>query len=128
MIINDPETIDAVRAAFDRYEAALLANDVDALDDFFLHRDDTVRYGVSDIQYGIEDIRAFRALQRPFERDLDRVVIVTYGKHVATASTLFYRPDFPDQVGRQQQTWIFTEAGWKVAAAHVSMMPARRTE
>ena len=126
MIINDPATVSAVRAAFDRYEAALLANDVDVLDDFFLHRDDTVRYGVSEIQYGIEDIRAFRAAQRPFERNLDRVTIVAYGKEVAAASTLFYRPDFPGQVGRQQQTWILTEAGWKVAAAHVSMMPSTR--
>jgi hypothetical protein len=124
MIINDPDTVAAVRAAFDRYETALLDNDVPALDAFFLHRDDTVRYGVSEIQYGIKDIRAFRALQRPFARDLDRVVIVTYGKDVATASTLFYRPDFPNEVGRQQQTWILTDTGWKVAAAHVSMMPA----
>jgi len=124
MIINDPETVAEVRAAFDRYEAALLANDVPALDAFFLQRADTVRYGVSEIQYGIDEIRAFRALQHPFERDLERVSIVTYGKEVATASTLFYRPDFPGQVGRQQQTWVFTEDGWKVAAAHVSMMPA----
>lgn len=123
MIINDPQTVVAVRAAFDRYEAALLANDVPALDAFFLHRDDTVRYGVSEIQYGIYEIRAFRAVQLPFERELERVSIVTYGKEVATASTLFYRPDIPGQVGRQQQTWVFIEGGWKVAAAHVSMMP-----
>lgn len=124
MIINDTDTIAAVREAFFRYEAALLRNDVAALDAFFVHRPDTVRYGVSETQYGIDEIRAFRSVQRPFVRDLDRVEIVSYGKDVATASTLFYRPDFPGQVGRQQQTWIRTEGGWKVAAAHVSMMPA----
>lgn len=124
MIFNDIDTIAAVREAFFRYEAALLMNDVAALDAFFVHRADTVRYGVSETQYGIDEIRAFRSVQRPFVRDLDRVEIVSYGKDVATASTLFYRPDFPGQVGRQQQTWIRTEGGWKVAAAHVSMMPA----
>ena len=124
MIINDIDTIAAVREAFFRYEAALLKNDVLALDAFFVHRADTVRYGVSETQYGIDEIRAFRSVQRPFSRDLDRVEIVSYGKDVATASTLFYRPDFPGQVGRQQQTWIRTDGGWKVAAAHVSMMPA----
>ena len=123
MIVNDQEVVAEVRDAFERYEAALLANEVAVLDGFFLHRADTVRYGVSEVQYGIEEIRGFRSVQRPFERALDRLEIVTYGRDVAVASTLFYRPDFPGQVGRQQQTWIRTEDGWKVAAAHVSMMP-----
>ena len=126
MRINDPEIVAEVRVAFARYEAALLANDVAVLDDFFLHRADTVRYGVAEIQYGIAEIRAFRSVQRPFERTLDRLEIVAFGKDVATASTLFYRLDFPGQVGRQQQTWIKTEDGWKVAAAHVSMMSTGR--
>lgn len=37
-------------------------------------------------------------------------------------STLFHRPDFPGQVGRQMQTWVRTREGWRVAAAHISMM------
>lgn len=123
MILNDPTVVAEVRAAFDRYEQALLANDADVLDAMFVHRADTVRYGVGEMQYGIDDIRAFRAAQRPFTRTLDRLAIVTYGSDVATASTLFYREDFPDAVGRQQQTWLRTPAGWCVAAAHVSMMP-----
>jgi hypothetical protein len=124
MIFNDPAVVAEVRDAFERYEKALLANDLAALDDFFLHRADTVRYGVSEVQYGIEEIRQFRSVQKPFKRGLDRVEIVSYGKDVATASTLFYRPDFPGQVGRQQQTWVRADGGWRVAAAHVSMMPA----
>lgn len=123
MILNDPAVVAEVRDAFERYERALLANDGAVLDAMFLHRDDTVRYGVGEVQHGIDEIRAFRAMQRPFTRMLDRLTIVTYGSDVATASTLFYREDFPGQVGRQQQTWLRTTAGWCVAAAHVSMMP-----
>lgn len=123
MMLNDPAVVAEVREAFDRYERALLANDAATLDAMFVHRADTVRYGVGEVQYGIDEIRVFRAMQRPFTRTLDRLSIVTYGSDVATASTLFYREDFPGQVGRQQQTWLRTEAGWCVAAAHVSMMP-----
>ena len=128
MIFNDAGAVSEVRAAFDAYETALLANDVPALDAFFLHRADVVRYGVSEVQYGIDEIRAFRAMQSPFTRDLDRLVITAFGPDVAVASTLFYRDDFPGQVGRQQQTWIRTADGWKIGAAHVSMMPAGPTK
>ena len=123
MILNDPDIVAEVRLAFERYERALLANDAATLDSMFLHRDDTIRYGVNEVQYGIDEIRAFRAVQNPFIRMLDRLVIVTYGSDVATASTLFYREDFPAAIGRQQQTWLRTDQGWCVAAAHVSMMP-----
>lgn len=122
MIINDPTILAEVRDAFDRYEAALLANDGGTLDAMFVAASETVRYGVSEIQYGIDQIRAFRALQKPFTRTLERLVITTYGDAVATASTLFHRPDFPGQVGRQMQTWIKQDGSWRVAAAHVSMM------
>ena len=123
MIINDAAIVAEVREAFEAYEAALLANDVAALDSFFLHRHDIVRYGVGEVQYGIDELRAFRAAQSAFDRILDRLLIVTYGTDVVVASTLFYRDDFPGQTGRQQQTWIRTDDGWKIGAAHVSMMP-----
>lgn len=123
MIFNDPSIVAEVEATFHAYEAALLANNTEALDAFFLHRDDIVRYGVTEVQYGIEELRAFRAAQAPFDRVLDRLVITAFGPDVAVASTMFYRDDFPGQAGRQQQTWIRTEAGWKIGAAHVSMMP-----
>jgi hypothetical protein len=122
-MMNDLAVIEEVRSAFERYEAALLANNADVLDQMFLHREDTIRYGVSEVQYGIEEIRAFRALQKPFDRKLERLTILSYGSDVAIASTLFYRDDFPGYVGRQQQTWLRTPDGWRVAAAHVSMMP-----
>ena len=122
MIINDPAIVAEVQAAFDRYEAALLANDGPTLDALFVAAPETVRYGVGEIQHGIDEIRAFRALQQPFTRTLERLVITTYGDGTATASTLFHRPDFPGQVGRQMQTWIKQDGSWRVAAAHVSMM------
>ena len=122
MLFDDPLVLDEVTAVFHTYEAALLRNDAAALDAMFLHSPTTVRYGVSEVQYGIDEVRRFRAAQKPFERTLSRTVITAYGRDVAVASTLFHRPDSPGEVGRQMQTWVRTGDGWKVAAAHVSMM------
>ena len=123
MIVNDPETLEEATAIFEAYEAALLANDNATLEAMFLPSDQTIRYGVAEVQHGHEEIRAFRKAQAPFERTLSRTVITTYGKDFAIASTLFFRDDFPGEVGRQMQSWVRTADGWKVAAAHVSMMP-----
>ena len=123
MIVNDPETLAQATAIFEAYETALLANDNATLEAMFLPSEQTIRYGVAEVQHGYEEIRAFRKVQAPFERTLSRTVITTYGKDFAIASTLFLRDDFPGEVGRQMQTWVRTDDGWKVAAAHVSMMP-----
>lgn len=122
LCFDDPCTLAEVTAAFHAYEAALLRNDTAALDAMFLPSAQTVRFGVAEVQYGIDAVRAFRAQQAPFERRLSQTVITAFGQDVAVASTLFHRPDFPGQIGRQQQTWVRTGAGWQVAAAHVSMM------
>jgi hypothetical protein len=119
---NDPDTLAEVTAVFHRYEAALLRHDPQALDAMFLPSPHSVRYGVTEVQYGIDEVRQFRATQSAFERSLSRTVITTFGQNMAIASTLFHRPDFPGQIGRQTQTWIKTDAGWHIAAAHVSMM------
>lgn len=126
MIINDPMIVAEVTDAFERYERALLANDTAALDAMFVASDATVRFGAAETQYGIAEIRAFRATQRPFGRTLDRLVITTYGDAAATASVLFYRDDVPGQVGRQMQTWIKQDGHWRVAAAHVSTIAIPR--
>jgi hypothetical protein len=120
--VDDPETLAEVTAVFHAYEAALLANDGAALDALFVPSDRTVRYGVAEVQYGIEEVRQFRAAQAPFDRSLSRTVITTFGRDMAIAATLFHRDDFPGQIGRQMQTWVRTGQGWQVAAAHVSMM------
>jgi hypothetical protein len=122
MVIDDPETVAEVAAVFHAYEKALLENDIATLDAMFLHEATTIRYGVAEVQYGIDEIRRFRSVQQPFERTLSRTVITAYGRDTAVASTLFHRPDFPGLVGRQMQTWIRTPQGWRVVAAHVSMM------
>ena len=122
MIVDDPATLAEVTAIFEAYETALLANDNETLEAMFLNSGKTVRYGVAEVQYGIDEVRAFRKVQAPFDRTLSRTQITTYGKDMGIASTLFHRDDFPGEIGRQMQTWIRTDDGWKVAAAHVSMM------
>lgn len=122
MVFNDPRVIAEVEAVFVAYEAALLRNDNATLAAMFVDRHDTVRYGLNDVQHGYGAVLAFRATQTPFERKLDRTVITSYGTDCATAQTEFIRNDTPGKIGRQTQVWVRTEAGWKVASAHVSMM------
>ena len=124
MIINDAAVVAEVEAVFARYEAALVGNDVAVLDELFLDSAVTIRYGIGENLYSIEAIREFR-LSRPsagLSRRLEQTVITTYGRDVATASTLFYRDDAAGRVGRQMQTWIRMPDGWRVAAAHVSVI------
>jgi hypothetical protein len=122
MKLNDPEVLAEVTEAFERYEQALLGNDNAVLLGMFLDSPVTVRYGVAEVQHGFGEVVAFRTVQKPFERTLSNLVVTTYGDGCATASVLFRRPDLPGQIGRQMQTWIKTADGWRVAAAHVSMM------
>lgn len=122
MKINDPAVLAEVEVVFAAYEDALLKNDNETLLAFFLDDPTTTRYGVADIQHGYNQIRDFRARQLPFDRELIATVITTYGHDHAVASTQFLREDLPDQIGRQTQVWVRTENGWRVAAAHVSMI------
>ena len=122
MVFNDPRVIAEVEAVFVAYEAALLRNDNETLAAMFVDRPDTVRYGLNDVQHGYSEVLAFRSTQTPFERKLDRTVITSYGTDCATAQAEFIRNDTPGKIGRQTQVWVRTEAGWKVASAHVSMM------
>jgi ketosteroid isomerase-like protein len=122
MVFNDPRVIAEVEAVFGAYEAALLRNDNETLAAMFVDRPDTVRYGLNDVQHGYSEVLAFRSTQTPFERKLDRTVITSYGTDCASVQTEFIRDDTPGKIGRQTQVWVRTEAGWKVASAHVSMM------
>ena len=124
MRINDPMIVAEAEAAFSRYEQALVANDTETLDALFVPGPHTIRYGVAENLYGMDEIRQFRLRRSPagLARRLERTVITTYGEDSATAATLFYRAGAPGKVGRQLQTWIRTEEGWRVAAAHVSII------
>lgn len=124
MEIDIPEVKAEVEAAFAEYETALVTNDVDVLDRLFLKAPTTLRYGGGENLYGYDEIAAFRAGRSPagLERRLDKTLITTYGHDFATASTLFYRDSAPGKVGRQMQTWVKTPKGWRVVAAHVSVI------
>jgi hypothetical protein len=121
--VNIPDVLAEVTEAFERYEKALTTNDVAVLDELFWDSPHTLRYGATENLYGADEIRAFRAA-RPsvgLERTLGRTVITTYGRAFATANTEFHRAG-SDRVGRQSQTWMLTPEGWRVVAAHVSLM------
>lgn len=121
--INRPAVVAEMTAAFERYETALVTNDVAVLDELFHDAPTTIRYGGGENLYGYDEIMAFRA-SRPatnLARSLSRTVITTFGTDFATAMTLFERED-PQKIGRQSQTWVRTEEGWRVVAAHVSVI------
>jgi hypothetical protein len=122
MDIDLPEIVAEVEAVFARYETALVTNDVAVIDELFWNDPHTVRYGATENLYGYDEIRAFRAGRSPkgLARTLRRTRITTFGRDFATAMTLFER-DTVARVGRQSQTWVRTEAGWKIVAAHVSL-------
>jgi hypothetical protein len=123
MDINLPEVHAEVSAEFARYEAALVSNDVVVLDELFWPSTRTVRYGVAENLYGIDAVRAFR-VARPSQglaRTLQRTVITTFGRDFATAMTEFRR-EGGTKLGRQSQTWARLPAGWRVVAAHVSLI------
>jgi hypothetical protein len=120
--INKPAVLAEVQAVFERYESALVNNDVPVLDELFWDSVYTIRYGPNESLYGQEEILAFRRARSPagLARTLQRTVITTFGDDVATANTEFTRSG-TDQVGRQSQTWVRMAEGWRVVAAHVSL-------
>ena len=125
MQLNLPEIKKEVTQAFERYEKALNENDQPVLNELFWNSPHTLRYGIAEQLYGYEAIKGFRA-GRPaidLRRDLLKVVITTYGTDFATASCEYRRLE-TGRLGRQMQTWMKTADGWRVVAAHVSLLPA----
>jgi hypothetical protein len=124
MDVDLPEVVAEVSAAFERYERALVSNDVAALDAMFRDDPRTIRYGGGENLYGYGEIKAFRAGRSPtgLARTLSKTVITTYGRDFAIASTLFQRVSAPGKIGRQMQTWVRFADGWRVVAAHVSVI------
>ena len=124
MEIDLPEVVAEVKEQFARYEKALVTNDVAVLDELFRADPRTLRYGVGENLYGYDAIMAFRAARSPagLMRRTEKTVITTYGRDTAVASTLFYRDTAPGRVGRQMQTWVRFAEGWKIVAAHVSVI------
>jgi ketosteroid isomerase-like protein len=124
MTIDEPDSKAEVEAQFADYERALVANDVEALDRFFLPSDAAIRYGIGENLYGYQAIRAFRAARSPagLSRRLEKTRIVAYGRDCAIAATLFRRDNAPGKIGRQMQTWVRFPEGWRIVAAHISII------
>lgn len=123
MDINLPDVLAEVTAVFERYERALVTNDITVLDELFWNNPLTLRYGVGENLYSYGEIAAFRA-SRPsagLARQLLKIVITTYGRDFATANVEFRR-EGSNKTGRQSQTWMRTPEGWRVVSAHVSLL------
>ena len=119
-----PDVKAEVEAAFVRYETALVTNDVTTLEALFWDDRRTIRYGAAENLYGMEAIRAFRRARSPqgVARRIGETVITTFGRDFATTSTLFWREAATSKVGRQMQSWARLPDGWRVVAAHVSLI------
>jgi len=121
MIVNQPDIVAEVTAAFLAYEAALMADDITAMDRLFHDSETTIRFGVGETLYGIDAIRAFRKGRGGSpQRTLGRVAIAVYGRDFATANAEFFREN-SDRRGRQSQSWVRFPDGWKIVSAHVSL-------
>jgi len=121
MTIDDLRVVAEVTAAFRAYEAALMADDVAAMDALFHDAPSTIRYGVGEVLYGADEIRAFRKGRGGSpQRRLERVAIHAYGRDFATADGEFFREN-SDRRGRQSQSWVRFADGWKIVSAHVSL-------
>jgi hypothetical protein len=124
MDVDLPDVLAEVTEQFARYEKALVSNDVAVLDGLFRADERTLRYGIGENLYGYDAIMAFRAARSPvgLMRKTAQTVITSYGRDTAVASTLFFRDSSPGRVGRQMQTWVRFPEGWKIVAAHVSII------
>lgn len=124
MEIDIPEVLAEVTAAFQRYEAALMTNDIAVLNELFWEADKTIRYGPQEALYGYGEIAGYRSARdvSDIARELTRTVITSYGRDHATAFTE-YRRLSNGRMGRQSQTWVRMPEGWRVVAAHVSLLP-----
>jgi hypothetical protein len=123
--IDDPEVLAEARAVFDRYEAALMANRTEELDAIFWADPRTVRFGITEILWGHDAIRAFRAsVQRYAPRVQRKVHIVAFGRDVA-ATHLEYERVGTGLVGRETKIMArIPGQGWRVVSAHVSLLAA----
>lgn len=119
--INDPEIKAEVEAVVLRYEAALTGNDVAVLDELFWKSPHTVRYGVTESLYGYDEIARFRKSRssKGLDRSIQRVEITSFGNDFAVANLEYHR-EGDVRIGRQSQTWVRFDEGWRVVSAHIS--------
>jgi len=126
MLINDPDTLAELTAIYPLYETALVANDIDTMQRLFWASPHVVRFGATENLHGIDEIQAFRAARSPanLARAITRLDISTFGTHFGCVHLEFEREkDGKLTRGRQSQTWVKLDEGWRVVAAHVSLLP-----
>jgi hypothetical protein len=124
--VNDPETVAELQALYPQYETALVNNDVEALTRLFWAAPQAMRFGVTENLYGFDEISAFRAGRPPVNlaRTVRRLDIVTFGPDFGSITLEFERNVQGRMVlGRQSQTWVRLPEGWRIVAAHVSLLP-----
>ena len=121
MTLNDPDVIAEITSLFNRYEQALMTNNISDMDALFHGSQATVRYGVGEVLYGIDEIRAFRKGRGGSpQRNLGHCAIASYRSDLATTNVEFFRKG-SNRRGRQSQTWVRFPDGWKIVSAHVSI-------
>jgi len=120
--VNIPEVVAEVQAAFERYNRAVDDNDVAVMNELFWDSPHTVRYGRAENLYGHVEIAAYRAIRKTrLDRSYPRTAITTFGRDFAFAFTET-RTSGSARRGQQSQTWVRTDQGWRIVAAHVSNM------
>ena len=126
MEINRPDVLAEVTEKFLQYERAINTNDIKVLDGSFLDGKYTVRFGMTEELWSYDEIKAFRRTKNTagIPRTLDRYEITTYGELTAVAHAVFTREGV-SKIGRQSQTWVKFDHGWRVVSAHVSMVDTR---
>jgi len=127
MLINDAATVSELKELYPLYETALVENDVDTLMKMFWAAPEVMRFGVSENLYGISELEAFRKGRSSvgLARTLKRLDVVAFGKDVGSITLEFERsaPDGKVVHGRQSQMWVRMPEGWRIVAAHVSLLP-----
>lgn len=126
MVINDPEIVAELTALYPRYEAALVSNDADALTAMFWNSEHALRFGAAENLHGFEEISAFRKARPPVNlaRTINRLDIVTFGRDFGSVTLEFERHVDGRKIwGRQSQLWVRLSEGWRIASAHVSLLP-----
>ncbi len=108
-----------LRTAFDAYERAIVANDLDALDAFFAPGPDTLRGDPAGLLVGHDAISGFRSLRGGVAaREIVEVQYRPLGP--ATALLMSVSRFHGGGRGLQTQVWQRLDGRWLITAAHVA--------
>jgi hypothetical protein len=121
--VNNPQVLAEVSEAFQRYQDAIIDNDVAVLNELFWNDALTIRYGIGENLYGHAAIAGYRSARNPAHlvRIETKRVVTAYGSDYATTNIEFTRQG---KLGRQSQAWVRMPEGWRIVAAHVSYLDA----